>query len=76
MIFPIVKRNLRGAAGFGFQITRRCGKASNTGAETDVRVDVRPRIIEVQCEHTRRGGIVPVATTDRYTACPRNKSDL
>lgn len=33
-----------------------------SGAKTDVRVDVRPHIIQVEREHPRVGRVTPVAT--------------
>lgn len=36
-----------------------------SGAEADVRVRVRPGIVQVQGKHPRPRAIVPVAATDR-----------
>lgn len=36
-----------------------------SGARADVRVDVRPGIVQIQIEHASQTGIIPIAATDR-----------
>jgi len=41
-----------------------------SGAEPDVRVDVRTRVVQVQIEHASVGSVVPIAATDRELIWP------
>jgi hypothetical protein len=40
---------------------------AKSGAETDVRVGRRPRVVQVEIEHPGIARVVPIAATNRHT---------